>query len=64
MPSEIFDVEDFVEKSGHAIECRVKRVRGTVKLKLRTSKKLYTLKTDDTKAEELLKNIKCKIVEI
>lgn len=64
MPSEIFDVEEFVEKSGNAIECRVKRVKGTVKLKLRTPKKLYTLKTDEAKAEELLKNIKCKVVEI
>jgi hypothetical protein len=64
MPAEISIVEEFVEKSGYALECRVKRVKGTVKLKLRTPKRLYTLKTDDSKAEELLKNIKCKVVEI
>ncbi len=64
MPSEIFDVKEFIEKSGHAVECRVKRVKGTVKLKLRTPKRLYTLKADESKAEELLKSIKCKVVEI
>jgi hypothetical protein len=34
MPSEIFDVEKFVEMSDHAEYCSVKRLKETVKLKL------------------------------
>jgi len=35
-----------------------------VKLKLRTSKKLYTLKVEPTKAEEIIKKLQCEIREI
>ncbi|MEM2937179.1 MAG: 50S ribosomal protein L38e [Candidatus Bathyarchaeia archaeon] len=64
MPSEIFDVEKFFEISERAEYCAVKRLKDVVKLKLRTSKRLYTLKVDPSKAEEVIKRLKCEIREI
>jgi hypothetical protein len=64
MPSEIFDAEKFVEISGRADYCIVKRLRDVVKLKLRTSKRLYTLKVEPAKAEEIIKKLQCEIREI
>lgn len=63
MPSEITDTEEFVRVSERANECRVKRLKDIVKLKLRTQGHLYTLKVDPEKAAELLKQIKCEIIE-
>jgi ferritin-like protein len=64
MPSEIFDVDKFIEMSGRAEYCIVKRAKDVVKLKLRTSKRLVTLKVEPTKAEEILKKLQCEIREI
>ena len=64
MPSEIFDPERFVEISGNAEYCAVKRLEGVVKLKLRTPGKLYTLKVEPLKAEEIIKKLQCEIREI
>ncbi|NVM29040.1 MAG: 50S ribosomal protein L38e [Candidatus Helarchaeota archaeon] len=65
MPKEIKDVDRFVLlANSEAIEMRVKRVKDTVKLKLRTSKSLYTLKLDPESAEEIIKKIKCQVIEI
>ena len=64
MPSEIFDSEKFVEISGRAEYCAVKRLKDVVKLKLRTPKRLYTLKVEPAKAEEIIKKLQCKIREI
>lgn len=64
MPSEVFDAEKFVEISGRADYCLVKRLRDVVKLKLRTSKRLYTLKVEPAKAEEIIKKLQCEIREI
>ncbi|MGC8896590.1 MAG: hypothetical protein ACP5LB_07520 [Candidatus Bathyarchaeia archaeon] len=64
MPSEIFDADKFVEISGRADYCIVKRLRDVVKLKLRTSKRLYTLKVEPAKAEEIIKKLQCEIREI
>ena len=64
MPSEIFDSEKFVEISGRAEYCAVKRLKDVVKLKLRTPKRLYTLKVEPTKAEEIIKKLQCEIREI
>lgn len=64
MPREIFDENEFLKVAEHAIHCRVKRLRDTVKLKLRTKKLLYTLKTDTPTAERLLKDIPCDIIEL
>lgn len=64
MPSEIFDTEKFVEISERAEYCLVKRLTDVVKLKLRTSKVLYTLKVEPAKAEEIIKKLRCEIHEI
>lgn len=64
MPSEIFDMDKFIEISGRAEYCAVKRLKEIVKLKLRTSKRLYTLKVEPVKAEEIIKKLQCEIREI
>jgi len=63
MPSEIADTEQFVKISERATECRVKRLKNVVKLKLRTSKQLYTIRLDPEKAAEILKQVKCEVIE-
>ncbi|MEM2341927.1 MAG: 50S ribosomal protein L38e [Candidatus Bathyarchaeia archaeon] len=64
MPTEIFDIEKFIELSDKARYCIIKRLKDAVKLKLRTPKMLYTLKVDPAKAEEIIKQIKCEIREV
>jgi len=64
MPSEIVDTEKFVEISGRAEYCAVKRLKDVVKLKLRTPRQLYTLKVQPLKAEEIIKKLQCEIREI
>jgi ferritin-like protein len=64
MPSEILDTDKFVEISGHAEYCAVKRLKDIVKLKLRTSAQLYTLKIAPIKAEEIIKKLQCEVREI
>ncbi|MBX5321459.1 MAG: 50S ribosomal protein L38e [Candidatus Bathyarchaeota archaeon] len=64
MPSEIFDIDKFVEISERADYCAVKRLKDVVKLKLRTAKRLYTLKVEPLKAEEVIKKLRCEIREI
>jgi ferritin-like protein len=64
MPSEILDAEKFVEISGRADYCAVKRLKDVVKLKLRTASRLYTLKVEPLKAEEIIKKLQCEIREI
>jgi hypothetical protein len=63
MPSEIADTEQFVRLSERATECRVKRLKDVVKLKLRTSRRLYTIRLDPEKATEVLKQVKCEVIE-
>jgi hypothetical protein len=64
MPSEITDPEKFAGLSANAEYCAVKRLPAVVKLKLRTPKKLYTLKIEPQNAEELIKKLQCEIREI
>ncbi len=64
MPSEILDVEKFIEMSAKAKFCAVKRLKSSVKLKLHTSNKLYTLKVEPLNAEETIKKLKCEIQEV
>jgi hypothetical protein len=64
MPAEMFNVEKFIEMSANAKSCAVKRLKGSVKLKLRTPSQLYTLKVEPGKAEETIKKLKCEIKEI
>ena len=64
MPSEIFDMEKFVMMSANAKYCSVKRLKETVKLKLRTPSRLYTLKVEPLKADEVIKKLRCEIQEL
>ncbi len=64
MPTEISDVDKFVSLSANAEYCSVKRLKETVKLKLRTPRKLYTLKVESLKADEIIKKLKCEIEEV
>jgi hypothetical protein len=64
MPAEITNAEKFVEMSAKAKFCAVKRLKGSVKLKLRTPAKMYTLKVESGKAEETIKKLKCEIQEV
>jgi len=63
MPSEVADFEEFVRISERASECRVKRLRDVVKLKLRTPSRLYTILLQPDKAAEALKQVKCEVIE-
>jgi len=64
LPQEIVDQEKFLEISERAKECRIKRLGDTVKLKLRTSRQLYTIKLPKAEGEALLEKIKCDKVEL
>lgn len=64
MPEEIQDVEKFVQLSEHAEYCSVKRLKGKVKLKLRTPRKLFTLKVEPADAEGVVKKLRCEIREV
>lgn len=64
MPVEVSDVDKFVALSAKAKHCNVKRSKDIVKLKLRTPTKLYTLKVEPLKADELIKKLKCEIEEV
>jgi hypothetical protein len=63
MPSEMTDVDKFVALSAKAKQCQVKRLKDTVKLKLRTPSKLYTLKIEPLRADEIIKRLQCEIQE-
>ena len=63
LPREINDAEEFVKISERATECRVKRLQDIVRLKLRTARHLYTIKVDPQKAAEMLKQIRCEVIE-
>jgi large subunit ribosomal protein L38e len=56
-------VDKFLEMTEDAVECRVKRSSDQVKLKLRTARYLYTLVVEPQKAEEILQQVKCQVVE-
>ena len=64
MPEEIFDVDKFIQIAERAEYCNIKRLDREVKLKLRTPKRLYTLKVNPTKAEEIIKKLSCEIREV
>jgi len=63
MPKQITDVDKFLEMTEDAVECRVKRSTDSVKLKLRTTKYLYTIILEPQKAEEIIQQVKCQVVE-
>jgi ferritin-like protein len=64
LPSEILDIEHFISMSQRARYCAVKRLKDVVKLKIRTPSKLYTIKIEPLKAEEIMKKLQCEIREV
>ena len=64
MPREILSEEEFSQILERAEECRVKRLPDEVKLKLRTSRYLYTFKTDPSTAERLLAGMKIPVIDV
>jgi hypothetical protein len=64
MPVEVSDIKEFVELSGKAKYCVVKKSKDVTKLKLRTGKYLYTLKVDTAKVDEVVKQLKCEVREV
>jgi hypothetical protein len=64
MPEDVRDIEKFIKLSEGAEICRIKRTKDVVKLKLRTSKSLYTLKIEPSKLDETVKKLKCKTEDI
>jgi len=63
MPKEMFSQEEFLDLSKQAKYCVVKRLKKTVKLKLRTPRSLYTLKIVPDKSDEIIKKLHCEIRE-
>jgi hypothetical protein len=64
MPAEISSKDEFIKLAMDASECRVKRVGEIVKLKLMTRKRLWSIKVNETEAEEILKKINCEIIDL
>jgi large subunit ribosomal protein L38e len=64
MPVEILNQEKFIELSDNATECKIKKNKDNTKLKLRTSKYLYTIKLDPASADELIKKLSCPTIDI
>ena len=62
MPSEIVDKDLFLKLAEQANLCRVMRLRDEVKLKLRTPRRLYTLRLDEGEAEKIIKGLKCRVI--
>ncbi len=64
MPSEVAEREHFMKLAEKAAHCRVVRQGDEVKLKLRTPRRLYTMRLDVSEAEAVLKELKCKVFEL
>lgn len=63
LPRQVFSLDEFKALIPKAEECRVVRRGEKVKLKLRTKRYLYTYVTNTKEADEILKEVKVKIVE-
>lgn len=64
MPVEVFDKEKFIELSGKATGCTIKKNKDNTKLKLRTPKYLFTIKLSPSEADELAGKLSCPTTEI
>jgi hypothetical protein len=64
MPKEIKTKEEFEKLLPQAREIRVLRGEESTKLKLRTSKVLYTFQTPSGDVDALLKGLKTPVVEL
>jgi hypothetical protein len=64
LPKQITDPDELLKLSENAIEARIKRLKDIVKIKIRTLKYLYVMKAAPEVAEEILKRVRCEIVEV
>ena len=65
MPKEIKSLEEFLEVSKRASECRVKETKeGKVKLKLRTPRYLYTFIVQKESVEDIIKKLNVPVKKI
>jgi large subunit ribosomal protein L38e len=64
MPKEIYDAEEFIALAEDATMCTVKKNEGKTKIKLRTSRYLYTIVLDHDEASNILGKIQCPTEEI
>ena len=58
MPKELHSLEQFQKVLPRGVELRVVREKDSVKLKLRTPEYLYTFKTNEDEAEDIIENAK------
>lgn len=63
MPTEIY-LDSFLKLAEDVESCSVKRLGDIVKLKLKTPRRLYTLRVEKNRAEEVLKKLKCRVIEV
>ena len=66
MPEELKSIEEFMTTLDLASVCYVKRLKksDTVKLKLRTKKRLYTFKTTPKEANKIVQCLNIPVEEI
>ncbi len=64
MPKEILDADEFLTLAEKASKCLVKKLDGETKLKLRTSRYLYTITLEPSEADALLSRIQCSKEEL
>lgn len=66
MPEELKSIEEFMTTLDLASICYVKRLKksDTVKLKLRTKKRLYTFKTTPNEANKIVQSLNIPVEEI
>ena len=66
MPEELKSIEEFMTTLNLASVCYVKRLKksDTVKLKLRTKKRLYTFKTTPTEANKIVQSLNIPVEEV
>jgi len=62
MPTEVFDTEEFIRISERADYCLVKRTGDVIKLKLRTPRRLYTLKVSPEEADAIISRLRCEVI--
>jgi large subunit ribosomal protein L38e len=64
MPKEIYDTEEFISLSEDATMCTVKKNEGKTKIKLRTTRYLYTIVLAPDEASDVLGKIQCPTEEV
>ena len=66
MPEELKSIEEFMTTLDLASVCYVKRLKksDTVKLKLRTKKRLYTFKTTPKEANKIVQSLNIPVEEL